>query len=165
MTNLTKTLEERGNRYGRFDGHSEITQALKRTLRGEDNKFSEQRESALALAWMRLEDDQRESLEMIAHKIGRILNGDPNYADSWADIAGYAKLVADRLEEKEHEERDKDLAGTVVPSDAVVSGGVSRENAEEFHKAFPPAILVSANPSAVRGGQRKGARTGAATRR
>lgn len=35
---------------------------------------------------------------MIAHKIGRILNGDPNYADSWIDIAGYAKLVADRLE-------------------------------------------------------------------
>jgi len=34
---------------------------------------------------------------MIAHKIGRILNGDPNYADSWIDIAGYAKLVADRL--------------------------------------------------------------------
>jgi len=27
-----------------------------------------------------------------------ILNGDPNYVDSWVDIAGYAKLVADRLE-------------------------------------------------------------------
>jgi hypothetical protein len=34
---------------------------------------------------------------MIAHKIGRILNGDPDYIDSWDDIAGYAKLVADRL--------------------------------------------------------------------
>lgn len=33
---------------------------------------------------------------MIAHKIGRILNGDPNYRDSWDDIAGYAKLAADR---------------------------------------------------------------------
>jgi hypothetical protein len=40
---------------------------------------------------------QREALEMIAHKIARIINGDPNYADSWVDIAGYAKLVADRL--------------------------------------------------------------------
>jgi len=36
--------------------------------------------------------------DMIANKLGRILNGDPNYADSWMDIAGYAKLVADRLE-------------------------------------------------------------------
>jgi hypothetical protein len=34
---------------------------------------------------------------MIAHKIGRIINGDPDYIDSWDDIAGYAKLVADRL--------------------------------------------------------------------
>lgn len=30
---------------------------------------------------------------MIQHKIGRILNGDPAYADSWHDIAGYATLV------------------------------------------------------------------------
>ena len=37
---------------------------------------------------------------MIFAKVGRILNGDPNYADSWIDIAGYAKLVADRLEGK-----------------------------------------------------------------
>jgi hypothetical protein len=44
--------------------------------------------------------DQAEALDMIFHKIGRILNGDPNYADSWIDIAGYAKLVADRLEGK-----------------------------------------------------------------
>lgn len=31
--------------------------------------------------------------EMIAHKIARILNGDPNYADNWHDIAGYATLI------------------------------------------------------------------------
>jgi hypothetical protein len=46
----------------------------------------------------KLAPDQREALAMIANKLGRILNGDPNYADSWMDIAGYAKLVADRLE-------------------------------------------------------------------
>lgn len=45
-----------------------------------------------------LAPDQRESLEMVMHKIARIINGDPNYADSWHDIAGYAKLVADRLD-------------------------------------------------------------------
>jgi hypothetical protein len=43
-------------------------------------------------------DSQWEALEMIAHKIGRIVNGDPDYADSWIDIAGYAKLVADELQ-------------------------------------------------------------------
>ena len=45
----------------------------------------------------KLASDQRETLDMIAHKIGRILNGDPNYHDSWHDIIGYTKLVADRL--------------------------------------------------------------------
>ena len=34
---------------------------------------------------------------MIQHKIGRILNGDPNYDDNWKDIAGYSKLIADEL--------------------------------------------------------------------
>ena len=48
--------------------------------------------------WTALADDQKEALEMIAHKVARIVNGDPHYADSWVDIAGYAKLVADRLE-------------------------------------------------------------------
>ena len=45
----------------------------------------------------RLEPEQQEALEMICHKLGRIANGDPNYADSWIDIAGYAKL-ANRFE-------------------------------------------------------------------
>jgi hypothetical protein len=40
---------------------------------------------------------QRESLDMIAHKIARILNGNPNVHDHWHDIAGYATLVANDL--------------------------------------------------------------------
>ena len=40
-----------------------------------------------------LKSYQRESLDMIVHKIARILNGDPNHVDSWHDIAGYATLV------------------------------------------------------------------------
>jgi len=35
---------------------------------------------------------------MIAHKIGRILNGDPDYQDSWHDIIGYARLVERQLQ-------------------------------------------------------------------
>jgi len=36
---------------------------------------------------------------MICHKISRIVNGDPNYKDSWHDIIGYAKLIEDKLED------------------------------------------------------------------
>lgn len=80
-------LAERGGRYGKFTGHAEIAQTLKIMIRG----YLEDRGK-------RVEYDQMEALDMICHKIGRIINGDPHYHDSWADIAGYAKLVADRLE-------------------------------------------------------------------
>jgi hypothetical protein len=88
-TSVDAVLAERGARYGKFEDHARITQELKGVM-GEF--LLDQRK--------RLDDDQIEALEMIFHKIGRILNGDPNYADSWIDIAGYAKLVADRLEGK-----------------------------------------------------------------
>ena len=81
---IESTLAERGSRYGKFVDHARVTQQLKRFI------FENMRGQ--------IDDDQAEALEMIAHKIGRIVNGDPNYADSWIDIAGYAKLVADRLQ-------------------------------------------------------------------
>jgi hypothetical protein len=37
---------------------------------------------------------------MICHKIGRAINGDPDYDDTWVDMAGYPQLVADRLRGK-----------------------------------------------------------------
>ena len=82
--NIESTLQERGNRYGEFSEHARITQNLKRAMSDSPN-------------WEQLADDQKEALEMAAHKIGRILNGDANYHDSWHDINGYIKLVADRL--------------------------------------------------------------------
>jgi hypothetical protein len=47
--------------------------------------------------WDRLNDVQREAVEMILHKVGRIISGDPNVHDHWDDIAGYAKLVSERI--------------------------------------------------------------------
>lgn len=84
---LTATLQERGARYGTFVGHAEITQRLKEVI----GSGLEQRGKILAA-------DQQEALDMICHKIGRIVNGDPDYADSWHDIAGYAELVDKRLQ-------------------------------------------------------------------
>lgn len=86
-TDVDATLAERGKRYGTFKGHATVTIALKKMIA-----------AALFMREKKLADDQQEALDMICHKIGRIVNGDPDYADSWIDIAGYAKLVADRLE-------------------------------------------------------------------
>lgn len=86
-TDVTAVLTERGARYGKFTDHARVTQTLKAicTRHAETQGVD-------------LEPDQQEAIDMICHKLGRIVNGDPNYADSWVDIAGYAKLVADRLE-------------------------------------------------------------------
>lgn len=40
---------------------------------------------------------QRESLELIATKMGRITSGNPNIQDHWDDISGYAELISKRL--------------------------------------------------------------------
>lgn len=37
----------------------------------------------------------RESLDMIALKIGRICSGQSDFRDHWEDIAGYAELAAE----------------------------------------------------------------------
>lgn len=84
MNDIRDTLEERGTRYGAFCDHAEISQELKDVMHDTPN-------------WESLRPDQKEALEMIQHKIARILNEDPDYVDSWTDIAGYSTLVADRL--------------------------------------------------------------------
>lgn len=84
MSEIKDVLEERGSRYGKFVGHAEVTQRLKRAMYAHPKYFH-------------LGSDHREALEMIVHKIGRIINGDPNYDDSWVDIAGYAQLIVERI--------------------------------------------------------------------
>ena len=85
--NLDDILEERGKCYGKFTENSAATQQLKAVIR------IYLRRQPVGF----IDCDQQEALDMICHKIGRILCGDPHYADSWVDIAGYAQLVADRL--------------------------------------------------------------------
>lgn len=87
MADIGKVLEERGSRYGEFKNHAEIAQGLKHEMH-------------VSPGWNRLDPDMKEALEMVQHKIARILNGDPQYLDNWVDGAGYFKLVADRLEAK-----------------------------------------------------------------
>ena len=89
MADINNILDERGNRYGDFSSNATTTQLIKQAINLGD--------TANKLAFY-----QRESLEMIAHKISRIVNGDANYMDSWIDIVGYAQLVIDKLQ------RDKD---------------------------------------------------------
>lgn len=84
MTDINETLAQRNQTHGDFKTHARICQDIKEMM------YSNGR-------WSALEADQAEALEMIAHKIARILNGNPDVHDHWHDIAGYATLIANRL--------------------------------------------------------------------
>ena len=86
-TDVDEVLDQRAVDYGKFKDGAELMQALKRTLAAHAQRHGKT-----------FADDQWEALEMIVHKIGRIVNGNPDKVDHWTDIAGYAKLIADRLE-------------------------------------------------------------------
>lgn len=88
MPDIEAITAERGAQYGDFTTQAAIAQDLKDYMR-------------LLPGWKDLLPHQREALDMIQHKISRILNGDPNVVDSWADIAGYAHIVAIRIPAKQ----------------------------------------------------------------
>lgn len=77
---MTDILDERQKTHGDFDLTAMIAQELKDALRRGKN-------------WREMDDTEREALEMIATKIGRILSGNPYEVDHWRDIAGYAALI------------------------------------------------------------------------
>ena len=73
-------LEQRGGRYGSFESNAITSQALCDVMKAQPG-------------WANLNPMHREALEMVMHKVARIVNGDPNYDDSWIDIGGYSGLV------------------------------------------------------------------------
>ena len=83
---LNEILDQRGSQYGDFTFQAACAQALKNIAHGHAQRFG-----------VTLSAVQREALDMILHKVSRIVNGNPDNIDSWEDIGGYAKLVADRL--------------------------------------------------------------------
>ena len=80
---IDKTLKQRQKTHGDFKTHAQISQELKAVLWKYD--------------YQNLSPEQCEALEMIVHKIARILNGNANHVDHWHDIAGYATLVENSL--------------------------------------------------------------------
>ena len=72
LPTLPPSPAQRGTRYGAFPGHARITQ-------NPNARWD-------SLNWGLLTTNSAEALEMVAHKIGRIPNGDPNYHDPGHDI-------------------------------------------------------------------------------
>jgi hypothetical protein len=77
---ISPLLDEREITHGDYATKCRFIQAFKQMIRHAEG-FDD------------LSPAQRESLDMIATKIGRILHGDPNHKDSWLDVSGYAELI------------------------------------------------------------------------
>lgn len=77
---VSATLAQRQKTHGSFTDHSKSSQDLKKVLKQGKN-------------WNNLSDVQKEALEMIVHKIARVLSGNPNEPDHWHDIGGYSALA------------------------------------------------------------------------
>lgn len=89
-------ITERASTHGDFELNTEFMQDMKGKMRHKTgSKFGD------------LEAYQQEALDMIVHKIGRILFGDPTTVDHWDDIAGYAKLVSSILTKNARTEPEK----------------------------------------------------------
>lgn len=111
---IDKILSERQDKYGDFFNRSKISQDFKNLIRqGESYRL--------------LKADQKEALEMIATKVGRIVNGDPDYLDSWLDIQGYCQLVIDRVRQ------DKIDADNAI--DMYIVDGVPKETAVQLQRS------------------------------
>jgi hypothetical protein len=85
---IEETLAQRQKTHGDFSSHAAVSQAMKNAMRQSPG-------------WGGLSDDKKEALEMLAHKIARILNGDPDTHDHWHDIEGDSHQVSSKLKRKE----------------------------------------------------------------
>jgi hypothetical protein len=77
--------DPRHKQHGTFSQRSIVAQAIKARF-----------ELSIRLNENQFDDDQRQALDEIAGKLSRIVCGNPHDPEHWDDIAGYAKLVADR---------------------------------------------------------------------
>lgn len=84
MTDVNEILDKRKSQYGSFENVALYTEVVNKVL--SNNK--ELRTDVMNMA-----------IYMIASKLARIASGDPTHKDSWVDIAGYAQLVVNSLEE------------------------------------------------------------------
>jgi hypothetical protein len=102
-------LAEREKTHGDFTVHSDVTQYMKDLFRFQQN-------------WAKLTPAMKESLDMIAHKIGRIMAGTASHNDHWDDIAGYARLVSLRITEA----RNKRIRGKPTVAEVDPSGNLTQ---------------------------------------
>ena len=83
---IEEVLDDRGKSYGSFQSVASVAQRIKVIFRDYPG-------------WRNLTLDKKESLDLMATKMARVIVGDSDHKDSWDDIAGYAMLISKQIEE------------------------------------------------------------------
>lgn len=107
-----KILDERQKTHGDYNEVARISQNIRTIMRDSTN-------------WDKLNSCQREALEMMCSKFGRLLSGDMNFKDHWDDLAGYAKLGSLFSEEKKETFDYRRFSPTAYTLKATVTGNTN----------------------------------------
>lgn len=91
---VDKVLDARALTYGSFEENAKTAQTLNLVLHRQEG-------------WYHLSFVQREALEMIMHKVSRLVNGDPTYLDTVVDIAGYTELMLKDMRNRNAQKMDQ----------------------------------------------------------
>lgn len=84
--NPEELTNERAKTHGSFADHARCTRRLKDVINDEHIHRVTRGQSVLS-------SQQAEAIDMILHKIGRVMAGDASFQDHWDDIAGYAHIA------------------------------------------------------------------------
>ena len=83
---MTPETPNRDDQHGGMDAVGGVAQQMKAAIRSGRN-------------WTRLSCGEKEALDMICHKIGRVMSGaDPHDQQHWEDLAGYPIAVMREME-------------------------------------------------------------------
>jgi len=86
---VPEITNDREREYGAFVNAARVAQVIKHQLR-----------AGAAQSGAHINAEMSEAFDMMATNMSRIVSGAPTDADHWKAIAGYATLVAEKLEGK-----------------------------------------------------------------
>lgn len=138
MSEVDKIIDERELTHGDYTNTARIIQKLKVVVMNELSQRNTRGQAPL-------DHVQRESIDMIVHKIGRIISGNPNTKDHWDDIAGYAQLASMRVTDpvakveqevaaalKKEIEKDRPILSKIERAVGVLVAGEVDNNGKHF---------------------------------
>ena len=117
-------LNERQKTHGDYREVAIIAQMFREIMRG-------------TTGWSKMNDAQREALDSMASKFGRLGSGDPHFRDHWDDVAGYATLASTQCDSSIRTV-EQDIAKVVEQ----IKVGGEPTGVDEDGERFPEAVTL-----------------------